>query len=258
MDRHALCLHAALAWCSERCTPEYCYLRPGHWPVDDVDLRPILGQEVGLLHSAVATANDSYGLVAEQGGSPITDSTSADALVPASIHGRECRRWLPSAQSSCSSCSLLARSTCAGSRGRLVCVPGQTDRYTLARMPSCCQGAKVTGHMVAGNACYQARKWLGIKGGHGTVLWSSLIFLSRLSLASPWGKCLGYTHQKPLSSSLPGKFMRLATAPVEIITVSAKYSRSEDLTRKGRLERSTWACHRKRVWISLHIMISNM
>eukprot|EP00983_Pelagomonas_calceolata_P087874 1157061-Pelagomonas_calceolata.AAC.9 len=57
-------------------------------------------------------------------------------------------------------------------------------------------------------------------------------------------------HQKPFSSSLPGKSMRLATAPVEMITVSAKYSRSLDFTRKGRLEKSTCKCASgcMRVW----------
>ncbi len=49
------------------------------------------------------------------------------------------------------------------------------------------------------------------------------------------------SYQNPLSSSEPGKSMRLATAPVAMMSVSAVTSFSSVISLKGRLERST--CH---------------
>jgi hypothetical protein len=51
--------------------------------MNDVDLRPILGQEVSLLHGTVSSAHHCDGLVAEDGGCTVTHCTGADALVPA-------------------------------------------------------------------------------------------------------------------------------------------------------------------------------
>mmetsp|Transcript_2966 Transcript_2966/g.7278 ORF Transcript_2966/g.7278 Transcript_2966/m.7278 type:complete len:327 (-) Transcript_2966:410-1390(-) len=54
-------------------------------PVDDVDLGAILGEEVGLLHGAVAAADDRDGLVTENGRCAVAHRARADALVPETI-----------------------------------------------------------------------------------------------------------------------------------------------------------------------------
>ncbi|PON82760.1 hypothetical protein TorRG33x02_215360 [Trema orientale] len=54
-------------------------------PVDYVHLRSVLGQEVGLLHGRVATADHRKGLVAEDGGGAVAHSASRNTTVPEPI-----------------------------------------------------------------------------------------------------------------------------------------------------------------------------
>jgi len=57
--------------------------------VDDVHLRAVLGEEVGLLHGRVPASDDGDGLVPEDRRSPVADGAGGDAPVPEGVGAGE-------------------------------------------------------------------------------------------------------------------------------------------------------------------------
>jgi len=102
-----------------------------HAPVDDVNLGPVLGQEVGLLHRAVPAANHGDGLVAEQGRRAVAHCARADALVPARADGVGVRAWVWVRAWPLRVDGPLPTMPCGGELGHQACLPAC---FPLVRM----------------------------------------------------------------------------------------------------------------------------